>query len=135
MNVRPILDQLNQSQLFKTVQVVDGLPELDQFATEQLPAVCLFSISSHAEAENGGLYPQQENLGVYSFCVVTNSSNTDGEGELLNQALEELRSLIFGLSLGPTYSPLVLAEGKLLTLTGQVNAWTETFTNRRTFRS
>lgn len=135
MKIRPILNVLKGSKLFNTVRFARDIPELTKFRPEELPAIYMLPSSSKGGAEGGDLYLQQENVEVYSFCVITGSPEPEGEDEPLGDALDEIRSLLFGLSIGPTYSPLALGEGDLFDFNSRVNAWIETFVTRRTYRS
>ncbi|QFU04587.1 hypothetical protein FIU82_06095 [Pseudoalteromonas sp. THAF3] len=135
MFIRPITNKLNESTLFKTVRFSRDLPDLSKFREEELPAVYLLPASSRGGPEGGDLYLQQENLEVYSFCVVTKAPEPTGTDEPLGDALEELRRLLFGLQIGPSFSPLALGEGDLVDFTSRVNAWIETYTTKRTFRT
>lgn len=134
MYIRPIISKLNESALFKTVRFARELPELSSFQPDELPAVYMLPASSRGGAEDGDLHPIQENLEVYSFCVVTEAPDPNGSDEPLGDALDELRSLLFGLQICPSYSPLALGEGDLYDFTSKVNAWVETFSTRRTYR-
>lgn len=135
MLIRPIISRLNESTLFKTVRFARELPELSKFRPEELPAVYMLPTSSRGGDEGGDLYLQQENVEVYSFCLITEAPDPNGTDEPLGDALEELRSLLFGLQISPSFSPLALGEGDLIDFNNRVNAWIETFVTKRTFRT
>lgn len=135
MVIRPIIQKLEESTVFKTVRFARELPELSKFRPEELPAVYMLPASSRGGQEGGDLYLQQENAEVYSFCIVTEAPDPRGNDEPLGDALDELRSLLFGLQINPSYSPLMLGEGDLVDFNNRVNAWIETFITKRTFRT
>jgi hypothetical protein len=135
MLIRPILAKLEGSSVFKTVRFARELPELSSFKPGELPAVYMLPASTRGGNEDGDLHLSQENVEVYSFCIVTESPDPRGTDEPLGEALDELRSLLFGLQIGPSYSPLSLGEGDLFDFNSRVNAWVETYITRRTFKT
>ena len=135
MKIRSILSRLEGSLVFKKVRFARELPEVAKFKPEELPAVYMLPASSRGGAEDGDIHLQQESLEVYSFCLITKAPEPTGTDEPLDEAISELRALLFGFQIDPTYSPLSLGEGDLFDFNSRVNAWIETYVTRRVFRS
>lgn len=135
MKIRPILQQLSSSKLFNSVHFFPSIPTVDELELTQLPAVCLYSVTSQGKPEQGGLHPLQQNTEEYSFLIVTEPTGSSEVEDPLDEAIEELRRLIFGLSIGPSYSPFVLGKGEFHSLSSATSAWSQSFINHRTFRS
>ena len=71
MKIKPILQKLSSSKLFGSVHYRQSLPSVDEFELAQLPAVCLYSVTSQGKPEQGGLHSLQQNSEEYSFLIVT----------------------------------------------------------------
>jgi len=134
MKIRSILTHLNASTVFNAVRLTRELPDISRFNDNELPAVYMLPASSRGSAEQGDLHLQQESMEVYSFCLITKAPEPNGDDEPLDDAITELRRLLFGFQIDATYSPLALGEGDLFDFTSRVNAWIETYLTRRTFR-
>jgi hypothetical protein len=135
MKIRPILARLDTSEVFKTVRFSRDLPELKSFKDEELPAVYLLPSSVRGGVEGGDISLQQEAIEVYSFAVITKAPTPTGTDEPLDDALSELRRLLFGFQPDPQVAPFAIGEGDLIDFNPSVNAWLETFVTRRTYRS
>ncbi|MAE21816.1 MAG: hypothetical protein CMK92_05235 [Pseudomonas sp.] len=134
MLIRPIIQRLEESPVFKTVRFSRDVPELDSFKPNELPAVYLLPAMVRGGNDDGDLTPQQEVTQVYSFCVITAAPTNNGNDEPLAEALDDLRARLFGFQLGPEYAPFSIGDGDLFDFNTRVNAWVESYITRRTYR-
>ena len=135
MKIRPLMTRLESSPVFKSVSFSQDVPELAKFKPEELPAIFILPASVRGGAEGGDLHLQQEAVEVYSFCLVVKAPDRAGTDEPLDDALQELRRLLFGFQPDPALAPFHLGEGDLFDYNSRTNAWIETFVTRRTYRA
>lgn len=135
MKIRPLIARLRSSPLFKSVTFSQDVPELAKFKPEELPAIFILPASVRGGAEGGDLHLQQETVEIYSFCLVVKAPEKTGTDEPLDDALQELRRLLFGFQPSPALAPFHLGEGDLFDYNTRTNAWIETFVTRRTYRA
>lgn len=134
MKIRPFTNLLKTSPVFKTVRFSRDLPEISTFEPSQLPAVYILPASTRGTLESGDFGLHQENVEIYAFAIITKAPDPNGTDEPLDEAIGELRRLLFGFQPTPELAPLNLGEGDLFDLSTKAAAWLETFVTRRVYR-